>query len=349
MEHSLNDLTVAELLRLHVGIGEQLRTRGITRGENVPTGDFAEFLFCRAYGWEQAGNSEKAFDATDSEGKRYQIKGRRIHKRTSSMQLSAIRDLEGFDILAAVLFDHYYDVSKAVLIPNEVVRRRAKHAAHDNKWNFLLTDDVWREAGVRDVTVILRTAWKQLCTASEVTGAVDLSSLSEAQLNKLQEIVDEAQADQRRCKEQAVPDPGSVRSHSPGRGFTAAFNRVEGKHRSQGHRQEIGDGANQRDAGPTAFASRQHALLERQRGEARLVVQRRPAQVQERPASSLRQRKRSDLVENRGRYCPPSGAHLPVPVGQGRGRLRDTAVPQTSGWYEFQLSGFRAGRFALGA
>jgi len=210
-EHSLNDLTVAELLRLLVGIGEQLRTRGITRGENVPTGDLAEFLFCRAYGWEQAGNSEKAFDATDSEGKRYQIKGRRIHKRTSSRQLSAIRDLEGFDILAAVLFDHYYDVSKAVLIPNEVVRRRAKHVAHDNKWNFLLTDDVWREAGVRDVTVILRTAWKQLCTASEVTGAVDLSSLSEAQLNKLQEIVDEAQADQRRCKEQAVPDPGSVR------------------------------------------------------------------------------------------------------------------------------------------
>lgn len=79
MEHSLNDLTVAELLRLHVGIGEQLRTRGITRGEDVPTGDLAEFLFCRAYGWEQAGNSEKAFDATDSEGRRYQIKGRRIH------------------------------------------------------------------------------------------------------------------------------------------------------------------------------------------------------------------------------------------------------------------------------
>jgi len=198
-ENSLNDLTVAELLRLLVDIGEQLRTRGITRSENVPTGDLAEFLFCRAYGWEQAGNSEQAFDATDSEGRRYQIKGRRIHKRTSSRQLSAIRDLDGFDTLAAVLFDHHYGVLKAALIPNEVVRRRAKHVAHDNKWNFLLTDDVWREAGVRDVTVILKTAWKQLRSASEVTRPVDLSSLSEAQINKLQRIVDEAQRDQRKA------------------------------------------------------------------------------------------------------------------------------------------------------
>ena len=82
-----DNLSVAELLGLHVGISEQLRSRGIVRGENVPTGDLAEFLFCRSYEWTQANNSEKAFDAKDGEGKRYQIKGRRIHQRTNSRQL----------------------------------------------------------------------------------------------------------------------------------------------------------------------------------------------------------------------------------------------------------------------
>ena len=160
----LNSLSVAELLRLHVGIGEQLRYRGVVRGENVPTGDLAEFLFCRSYEWTQANPSEKAFDAKDGKGKRYQIKGRRIHQRTNSRQLSAIRDLEGFDILAAVLFDHDYRVLRAALIPNEVVRRRSKHVTHDNKWQFMLTDDIWNEDCVRDVTRVLKDTWNQQCS-----------------------------------------------------------------------------------------------------------------------------------------------------------------------------------------
>ena len=167
----LNDLSVAELLRLYVGISEQLRTRGITRGENVPTGDLAEFLFCRSYSWIQANNSEKAFDAEDNEGKRYQIKGRRIHQRTKSRQLSAIRDLDGFDVLAAVLFDHEYRVLRAALIPNEVVRERSVHVEHDNKWQFMLTDDVWSEESVKDVTGILGNTWNQLCSTTPIQGS----------------------------------------------------------------------------------------------------------------------------------------------------------------------------------
>ncbi len=171
MTSELNDLSVAELLRLYVGISEQLRTRGITRGENVPTGDLAEFLFCRSYSWTQASNSEKAFDAKDDEGKRYQIKGRRIHQRTNSRQLSAIRDLDGFDVLAAILFDHEYRVSRAALIPNEVVQNRSKHVAHDNKWQFMLTDDVWSEKNVNDVTGILKNTWSQtMCSHETDTG-----------------------------------------------------------------------------------------------------------------------------------------------------------------------------------
>ena len=47
-------LTVAELLKLHSQIGDELRARGVLRSANSPTGDLAEHLFCRAFGWQQA-------------------------------------------------------------------------------------------------------------------------------------------------------------------------------------------------------------------------------------------------------------------------------------------------------
>ena len=39
-------------------VGDELRTRGITRSSNNPTGDLAEDLFCKAFGWKQVGNSQ---------------------------------------------------------------------------------------------------------------------------------------------------------------------------------------------------------------------------------------------------------------------------------------------------
>src|SRR5690606_22222507 len=84
---SITALSVAELLVLHAQIGEELRDRGVVRSANNPTGDLAEYLFCRAFNWKQAPNSERGYDAIGSDGIRYQIKGRRIHRRNKSRQL----------------------------------------------------------------------------------------------------------------------------------------------------------------------------------------------------------------------------------------------------------------------
>ncbi len=153
-------LTVAELLKLHSQIGDELRARGVLRSANSPTGDLAEHLFCRAFGWQQAPNSEKGFDATGPDGCRYQIKGRRVHKLNPSRQLSAIRSLEGnhFDVLAGVIFDDDFQVSRAALIPRPVVVARAKYIQHTNSHKFILNDDVWFGEGVRDVTAEVRAA-----------------------------------------------------------------------------------------------------------------------------------------------------------------------------------------------
>src|SRR5689334_8067245 len=115
------DLSLAspgELLALHSSVSAELRRRGVVRSANNPTGDLAEYLFCKAYGWEQAGPSHPAADATAKDGKLYQIKGRRWTRAKPSRQLGALRDLPhgGFDYLAAVLFTNEYTVQRAIII-----------------------------------------------------------------------------------------------------------------------------------------------------------------------------------------------------------------------------------------
>ncbi|MBY3342891.1 hypothetical protein [Rhizobium laguerreae] len=148
--------TTADLLAMHAAIMEELRGRDVIRSANNPTGDLAEYLFCAAFGWQQAANSVKGFDATDGGGIRYQIKGRRIHQRNKSRQLSAIRDLEGFDVLAVVLFDDNYNIARAALIPAAAVTERAVYVAHTNSHKFLARDSIWEVANVTDVTERLR-------------------------------------------------------------------------------------------------------------------------------------------------------------------------------------------------
>lgn len=152
----LRTKSIGELLVLHAAVMEELRTRGVLRSANGPTGDLAEYLFCMAFGWAQEANSARAFDAAGDDGTRYQIKGRRIHRRNKSRQLSAIRNLDGFDILAAVLFDDDYCVFRAALIPAAIVCDRSKYIGHTNSHKFMATDDIWDAPGVTDVTDRLR-------------------------------------------------------------------------------------------------------------------------------------------------------------------------------------------------
>ncbi len=155
---NLAHFDVRSLLLLHGRISQTLKDRGVTRTANSPTGDLAEHLFCKAFGWTQADNSMKSIDATCVDGFRYQIKGRRITRPNGSRQLSAIRDLEGghFDVLAGVIFDEHFGVVRAALVPAAVIRSGATYVKRTNSSKFILRDDVWAQPGVRDVTEVLR-------------------------------------------------------------------------------------------------------------------------------------------------------------------------------------------------
>ena len=84
---------VNELLELAGAIIEELRVRKIVRSSNGPVGDYAEFLFAKAFAWELVNNSQKGYDAKDTNGQSYQIKSRRITSHNASRQLSPLRRL----------------------------------------------------------------------------------------------------------------------------------------------------------------------------------------------------------------------------------------------------------------
>lgn len=157
---AVQSFSVPELLSGYGVILDELKRREIVRSANSPLSDYAELLFCTAFGWARENNSAAGHDATDIDGLRYQIKGRRLTQGNASRQMSAIRKLDDgpFDFLAGVLVDENFLVLRAAIIPIDVIRAKSSHVSHTNSWRFLLRDEVWNIDGVRDVTASIRKA-----------------------------------------------------------------------------------------------------------------------------------------------------------------------------------------------
>jgi hypothetical protein len=186
-------LSVTELLELRAKVDEELRRRGVVRSSNV-TGDYAEFLFCNALGWQAERNSSAHIDAVDpADGNKYQIKARCITPWNVSRELGALRDLPDrhFDYLAGILFDESYRIKRAVLVPHELVFENSerRYVKRSNSRKFFLTDKVMRSPGVKDVTQDL-VAWMETTPLlqSPANAARLLGSIGDANEGELTEF-----------------------------------------------------------------------------------------------------------------------------------------------------------------
>ena len=70
-----------------------------------------------------------------------------------------------------VLFDDRYRVSRAALIPREVVRERSKFVRYTNSHKFMLADEVWKDGHVKDVTKELQAAESRVRGMAGARGA----------------------------------------------------------------------------------------------------------------------------------------------------------------------------------
>lgn len=155
-----SDLTDKELLSSYCSIMATLKERGIIRSANNPVADYTESLVSSALGLSLEGQSQSGFDATDSSGRRYQIKGRRLTAHNTSPQLSAIRNLDKkpFYFLAAVAYDASLSVLYAALVPVDLVAELSRFSRHSNSHVLIFRRNILDNPHVTDITQLLAAA-----------------------------------------------------------------------------------------------------------------------------------------------------------------------------------------------
>ncbi len=91
----------------------------MVRSSNNPVADYAEKIAVELMGLTRADKEERGYDALDSRGIKYEIKGRRITRHNNSRQLGVIRNLdeELFNYLIAVVFNEDFSVKEIWKVP----------------------------------------------------------------------------------------------------------------------------------------------------------------------------------------------------------------------------------------
>ena len=100
----------------------------------------------------------------DSEGVKYQIKGRRLTGESQSTQLSAIRELDKhhFDYLVAVYYHEDFMLKAAYKIPYSVVKNKASFQPYVSADRMVIPTKIRNEEGVEDLTEAMQSALSKM-------------------------------------------------------------------------------------------------------------------------------------------------------------------------------------------
>jgi len=154
MTFDIKSFTTTELLQYYGQIIDELKTRKVVRTANSPIGDYAEWLVANKLGLTLLSNSTPGYDAVDSSGIKYQIKCRRMTRKSQAIQLSAIRNLHNadFDYLIVVIFNNLIEVERVLKIPHQIIEKYAKYRKHVNAHILIIREDVLLDPQVEDLT-----------------------------------------------------------------------------------------------------------------------------------------------------------------------------------------------------
>jgi hypothetical protein len=153
-EMELKSHKIPELLKLYADVVRELRSRGVVRSSNNPVADYAEWLFCHAFGWERMKNqSFKGIDAVQLE-RTYQIKSRRLTIENLVPQSGIMRDTDkkAFDFLSAAVFNEDFSLLRAAILPFDVYMKRRQYSKASKGWFVMVGADILHEPDVQDVT-----------------------------------------------------------------------------------------------------------------------------------------------------------------------------------------------------
>ena len=152
----LNNLNDKELFHLYSDLMEELRNRELIRSSNNPVSGYAEKIVADKLSLSLERGSNKGCDATDlKNGKKYQIKSRRLTKHNKSRQLGVIRNLDQnlFDYLIAVIFDQRFETQEIWQIPIEIISKYAKFSEHQNGFILQLKGKILKDGKVSQIQI----------------------------------------------------------------------------------------------------------------------------------------------------------------------------------------------------
>jgi len=154
------DLETRTLLALYRGILRELKSRGVTRTENAPTGDYAEYLVALGLGGILATSSEKGWDVELPNGDHLQVKARVVSDppRRGQLQLSPFRSFEFDAAVVVLLSDIDLEVVRAVMLPRAVLEASSAYRSHVNGFVGFATEDVLNHPSAVELTDCLRDA-----------------------------------------------------------------------------------------------------------------------------------------------------------------------------------------------
>ncbi|MBY0419735.1 MAG: hypothetical protein K2W88_16915 [Pararheinheimera sp.] len=119
------------------------------RTNNI-VGEYAEFIVNRYYGGKLLNASKASADIVTPDGKKYQVKSRKIKKGTTT-QLNVIRSWD-FDFLVVILFDSQGVIKKALEIPVSVAKEFGVPNEHQNGWVITTTQMLICDSRNKDLT-----------------------------------------------------------------------------------------------------------------------------------------------------------------------------------------------------
>jgi hypothetical protein len=155
----LRTATVGDLLAGYARILAELRhTRGIVRSNNAPVGDYAEYLSAAALGAELVANfSVKSYDLVSPEWGRVQVKARLVSDPPTAGQLQT-SPFRSWDFEHACLVQcraEDYTVSRAALVPVDVVKEHSRYSKHVGGSIVLMTPALMGHEKAHDITELL--------------------------------------------------------------------------------------------------------------------------------------------------------------------------------------------------
>ncbi|MBT8553804.1 hypothetical protein G6683_08675 [Polynucleobacter paneuropaeus] len=129
---------VAELIKIYLQSKAELKSLGILRTDRNIEGDYAEWLVAERLNLILSESTiQKGYDATDKNGKTYQIKSRVVDGLNDSTSFD-IKEIDfKFDYLLCVFFNPKLEVLQIVKAPYELVCRLGvkNKASFRLRWN----------------------------------------------------------------------------------------------------------------------------------------------------------------------------------------------------------------------